>query len=279
MKITNKCYSCLGSLVHQAAELATDNPDLRSKAIEAGLKLLDDDFSFDKTSIQVATPLHRMIRNVTGNPDPYLEMKTGEVEMARRLYQDLNSSQSDSLNDAILMAVRGNTIDFFRTLDEINRDMLLPVKFAIDDTAKLEAKLLRADRILYLADNTGEVLFDIDLVRRMSEYFSVTYVVKESPVQNDVCLADVDRFGFWEKLPRIITTGTDTPGVDMQHASEEFKSEFEAANLILAKGMGYWETLSELPAEGKIFFLLKAKCEPVADSLDVSLDSYVALLR
>ncbi len=77
----------------------------------------------------------------------------------------------------------------------------------------------------------------------------------------------------------MITTGTDTPGVDMAMASEEFKAEFEAADLVLAKGMGYWETLSELPPEGKVFYLLKAKCKPVADSLGVTLNSYVALLR
>jgi uncharacterized protein with ATP-grasp and redox domains len=43
--------------------------------------------------------------------------------------------------------------------------------------------------------------------------------------------------------------------------------------------MGYWETLSELPARGKVFHLLKAKCGPVARSLGVPLNSYVALLR
>jgi hypothetical protein len=65
----------------------------------------------------------------------------------------------------------------------------------------------------------------------------------------------------------------------MDIASDEFRGEFLAADLVLAKGMGYWETLSELPAEGKVFHLLKAKCRPVAASLGVSLNSYVACLR
>ncbi len=279
MKITNECYLCLGRLVHQAAELATSNPDLRDKAVAEGMKLLDDSFSLDKTSIQVAAPLHKVIRSVTNNPDPYFEMKKGEVDMARHLRQDLCLDHGDSLMDSILLAVRGNTIDFFRDLAEIEKGMMAPVGFAVDDTAKLEEKLLSANRILYLADNTGEVLFDIDLVRRMGEYGSVTYVVKESPVQNDVALSDVEYFGFAADLPRIISTGIDTPGVDMEIASEQFRLEFESADLILAKGMGYWETLSELPAQGKVFYLLKSKCQPVADSLSVPLDSYVALLR
>ena len=279
MKITSECHSCLGRLVHQAAELATNDPDLRTKAIEAGLRFLEAEFSPDKTSIAVATPLHRIVREITGNPDPYLEMKETEVAVAEQLYRNWDKGNQSSLLDEIVLSVRGNTIDFFKTLDEIKRGLNLPVEFAIDDTAKLEAKLKNARSILYLADNTGEVFFDLRLARKMGEYGKVTYVVKESPVQNDVSLADVDRFGFAEKLPRIITTGTDTPGVDMEQASEEFESEFEAADLILAKGMGYWETLSELPPQGKVFHLLKAKCQPVANSLNVSKDGYVAFLR
>ncbi len=279
MKITNECYFCLGRLIHQAAELATDDPDLRTKAIEDGLKFLEAEFSPDKTSIAVATPLHRIIREITGNPDPYLEMKETEVAVAEQLYRDGDNGTQSSLLDEVVLAVRGNTIDFFKTLDEIKRDLNLPVEFAINDTAKLEAKLKDARSILYLADNTGEVFFDLRLARKMGEYGRVTYVVKESPVQNDVSLADVERFGFGEKLPRVITTGTDTPGVDIEQASAEFKSEFAIADLILAKGMGYWETLSELPAQGKVFHLLKAKCQPVASSLNVPLNSYVAFLR
>ena len=34
MKITDHCYPCLGRLVRQATELATGDPQLRSKAIE-----------------------------------------------------------------------------------------------------------------------------------------------------------------------------------------------------------------------------------------------------
>ena len=178
-----------------------------------------------------------------------------------------------------MFAVRGNAIDFFKDLMTIEEDLARPVVFAIDKTVGVEKKLEAVESILYLADNAGEVLFDLPLVRRLQDFAPVTYVVKESPVQNDVTLADLDSFGLAKELPRVITTGTDTPGVDMAVASDEFKAEFETADLVLAKGMGYWETLSELPAQGKVFYLLKAKCQPVANSLGVALDSYVALLR
>jgi uncharacterized protein with ATP-grasp and redox domains len=97
-------------------------------------------------------------------------------------------------------------------------------------------------------------------------------------VQDDITLDDIRRAGLEGDLD-ILTTGTATPGVLLSLASAEFKREFAAADLILAKGMGYYEALSELPGEGRILYCLMAKCQPVADSLGVALNSYVAMLR
>ena len=279
MKVTRDCYACLGNLTKQAAELATEDPDLRNQAIAQGMRLLEESFSLKKVSIEIATPLHRVIKRVTGNPDPYFEMKEAEIATARELLFNVKNNTHDSLIDDIHMAVRGNIIDFFKSTDDIKQDFLLPVEFAIDHTKELEERLRRCQRILYLADNTGEVFFDLNLLHRMENYADVTYVVKEVPVQNDVSLPDLVYLGLSSQLPRVISTGTDTPGVDMSQASQAFKDEFNSADMVIAKGMGYWETLSELPAMGKVFFLLKAKCVPVANSLDVPLNSYVALLR
>ncbi|HUV53367.1 MAG TPA: ARMT1-like domain-containing protein [Dehalococcoidia bacterium] len=279
MKATNECYPCLANLVRQAAGLATEDPELKAKAIEEGLKLLDREFSTEKVSIAVATPLHRLVRMVTGNPDPYRLMKEAEVDMARSLRKGWRNNPEANLRDYMVLAVLGNNIDFFKDLKQIKKDIGMPVEFAVDHIKELESKLKKTRRILYLADNAGEVFFDLPLVEKLQDFAPVTYVVKESPVQNDITLADLKEFGLANELRRVITTGTDTPGVDMAMASDEFKLEFDAADLVLAKGMGYWETLSELKPQGKVFYLLKAKCKPVADSLDVELNSYVALLR
>jgi len=279
MKATKECQPCLANLVRQAAAIATDEPVLRAKAVEEGLKILDREFSTDKTSIAVATLLHRMVRKVTVNADPYRRMKEAEVDMARNLRNRWKPNPKSDVRHYLVLSVLGNNIDFFKDMKEIREGLASPVEFAIDHTRELERRLKKAKCILYLADNAGEVFFDIPLVNRLKDYAPVTYVVKESPVQNDITIDDLKRFGLARELPRVITTGTDTPGVDMAMASDEFKVEFESADIVLAKGMGYWETLSELPPAGKVFYLLKAKCKPVADSLGVALNSYVALLR
>ena len=279
MKAADDCRYCLEGLLRQSAGLATDDTDLRAKVIEEGLLLLDREFSRDKTSIAVATPLNRLVRARTGNTDPYLGVKAAEFEMAEEVQRSLGERPESDLRECLVYAVRGNSIDFFKNLKEIMEAMGGTVGFAVDDTAKLERILEGAKSILYLADNAGEVPFDLPLVRWLEGCAPVTYVVKGSPVQDDITLPDLERFGMAKEFTRIISTGTDTPGVDMEIASAEFKAEFAAADVVLAKGMGYWETLSELPAQGRVFHLFKAKCRPVAGSLGVELNSYAACLR
>jgi uncharacterized protein with ATP-grasp and redox domains len=113
----------------------------------------------------------------------------------------------------------------------------------------------------------------------MRKQASVAYVVKSAPVQDDITVEDIRRAGLEAELGEILTTGTATPGIDFSQASAEFNHQFNSADLIFAKGMGYYESLSELPAEDKVFYCLRAKCQPVADSLKVPLNSYVAMLR
>jgi len=279
MKAAEECRFCLEGLLRQAAGLATGDPDLRAEVISAGISLLDREFSTGKTSIAVATPLHRLVRRMTANPDPYAGVKDAEVEMASRILESVACDDGDCLAECLVFAVRGNSIDFFKEPGEIMEAMTGSVEFVIDDSVRLSESVRSATSILYLADNAGEVPFDLPLVRWLGRHAPVTYAVKESAVQDDITISDLERYAMAGDLPRVISTGTDTPGVVMEMASDEFRQEFAAADLVLAKGMGYWETLSELPAEGKVFHLLKAKCPPVAGSLGVPLNSYVACAR
>lgn len=279
MKLSKNCYECLRRLVFQAAELATDDAEVRSRAVEAGCKVLGDSFSQDEVSVVVATKVHEVIKKITGNPDPYQQMKQREIEIAIELYNEMKSGYGNDFKGLLKLAALGNTLDFFRPFDVIKDDMRCEVKFAIDDSEKFEARLRGTEKILYLADNAGEVFFDLPLVRWVNQFTSVTYVVKSFPVQNDITLEDVRKTGLEADLGNIITTGTATPGIIFSLASTRFKREFEFADLIFAKGMGYYESLTELPAEGRVFYCLKAKCQPVADSLNVPVNSFVAMLR
>jgi uncharacterized protein with ATP-grasp and redox domains len=258
--------------------MAADDEQIKARATEEGLKLLGDSFSLDSVTIVVATKIHDAIKKITGNPDPYREMKNKEIAVARELSKQIKV-EPESFRSCLKFAALGNTIDFFRPLDVIRQDMKGQVDFVIDDAGRFKAILKDVRRVLYLADNAGEVFFDLPLLRLMRQWASVAYVVKESPVQDDVTLEDIRQAGVGTEIGEIITTGTATPGIVFSLASAEFKREFDSSDLVFAKGMGYYESLSELPAEGRVFYCLRAKCQPVADSLAVPLNSYVAMLR
>ena len=279
MKASKDCYGCLQRLAYQAARLATNDEQTRASAVEGSLKVLRHDFSYDKVSIVVATKIHDAIKDIARNPDPYRNMKDEEIAVSRELSNEMKLECENDFGDCLRLAALGNAIDFFMPLDVIKRDMKEQIDFAIDDSKGFQAKLKVANKILYLADNAGEVFFDLPLVSWMRQFANVIYVVKASPVQDDVTVEDVRRAGLEAGLGQMITTGTATPGIDFSLASAEFKRQFTTADLIFAKGMGYYESLSELPAEGRVLYCLKAKCQPVADSLGVAVDSYVVMLR
>ncbi len=279
MKVASECYQCLGRMVRQVAELSTSDESLRAEAITEGLKIVDDNFSYDEISIAIAMKIHRAIKEITGTPDPYRDMKDEEMRISRELFEEISSTYTEDFKGYLALSALGNAIDFFRDFDTIREDMRGTVKFSLDDSSRFEEKLKDAKGVLFLADNAGEVFFDLPLAQWMGRFATVTYVVKESPVQNDLTLEDLRRTGLEGEFDAVITTGTATPGVLFSLASAQFKREFQSADLILAKGMGYYETLTELPSDGRVIYCLKAKCKPVADSLGVPLDSYVAVLR
>jgi len=285
MKLALECYDCLRRLICQAANLATDNTLLKQEAIEEAMRVLDSEFSCNEISIVIATKIHKVIREITHNPDPYWAMKGKEIAIARELYPEMSlrakrsNLYKNDFSNYLRLAAAGNVIDFFRESSIIRENMKKLVNFVIDDSERFEAKLKSASKVLYLADNAGEIYFDLPLVKWMKQFASVIYVVKPSPVQDDATLEDVRKAGLEGEFGIVITTGVASPGIVFNLASTQFKQEFESADLIFAKGMGHYEALSELPGEGRFFHCLMAKCKPVADSLGVPMNSYVAMLQ
>jgi uncharacterized protein with ATP-grasp and redox domains len=226
-----------------------------------------------------------VIKEVTHNSDPYRAIKEREMTLASELYSELSSLAKrsnlyeDGFRGYLQLAAVANAFDFFRDTDSLRDDFRKPVSFTIDDSDRLEEQFTNASKVLYLADNAGELYFDLPLVKWMKQFAQVVYVVKPSPVQNDLTSEDVRWSGLEGEFGKVISTGIASPGIVFSSASAQFKREFGSADLVFAKGMGHYEALSELPASEKFFYCLKAKCQPVADSLGVPLNSYVVMLQ
>jgi hypothetical protein len=269
-----ECLECLRKLSRQAIDLATRDSALKAE-LEGRVEKILGGFSLDIVPPDLSNEFHRTIKEISGNSDPYHEWKLREIETAKRMFSKLKPK--DDLRGCIEIAAQGNAIDYFVDEQTLMKDLTETPRFAIDDIDVLEQKLEKVREVLYLADNAGEVYFDFPLLKFLSERVKVEYVVKIEPIQNDVTVEDLRATGL--ELPAEIVAGPGTVGIYLNRASYEFRRRFQQAGLVIAKGMGNYETLSELPQTRRFFYIFRAKCAPVARSLGVKLDEYVAMLR
>jgi len=282
MRAVEPCYSCIEKLAYRVAELIgkTESSTKKTEALEEGISYLEENFSTEWIPANLAGNMQSRMKEVSGCSDPFQRVKDKEMQRARQLSSEFHPQEDATEKELIEFAVKGNSVDFFVDLDKMREQITAPVNFFIDDTGWFLEKLhtLKDNpraKLLYFADNAGEYYFDLPLLGRLQQYTNVYYVIKEKPIQNDISLEEVNRMGL--NVPsKIVSTGTDTPGLYPEIASAGFMELYREADLILAKGMGNYETLPDLSLPAPALLLFKAKCMPVAESIGVPLDSYVA---
>lgn len=279
MRARPECLPCLERLIRRTADLAAGTPELRARAAAAGLEVVRREFAPEVVPARVAAAAQRAVRSLAGNPDPFLPVKRREMAAAAALAERLRGRYDGGLRPLVTLAALGNSLDFFRDLAQVEREVGEEVAFVIDHIDALAERLAGCRRIVYLADNAGECHFDLPLLSFLRRRATVVYAVKEGPVQNDLTRADLEREGLLGVFAPVVTTGTDSPGLDWERASAPFKEELAAADLVIAKGMGCYETLPALPLGRPVFYVMKAKCGPVAEDVGVPLGAYVAILR
>ena len=182
----------------------------------------------------------------------------------------------DPLETAVRLAIAGNIIDCGANGNLAEIAITEGIEHALTDAlkgplAELDMALNQADEILYLADNAGEIFFDRLLIELMP-LEKVTVAVRGSPIINDATITDAEEAGLTD-LVTVIDNGSDGPGTILEDCSEDFRARFDQADLIVAKGQGNYETLSD--ADKDIFFVLKAKCPVIAKHLGCDVGSLV----
>jgi uncharacterized protein with ATP-grasp and redox domains len=177
---------------------------------------------------------------------------------------------SDPLKAAMMFSAVGNAIDLapdLRMQDIYKKHMeMIGRGFAWDDYELLHKKLTRSRSLLYLGDNAGEIVWDKILIEELVETFDVdiTYAVRGFPILNDVTMEDAHFVGL-DKVVKVVSNGFDAPGTLLDRCSEEFLKNYKTSDLILSKGQGNYESLSE--QHRPIFFLLNVKCSVIAGDI------------
>jgi len=278
MQTSVDCLPCFVRQTLDTARACSPEPAVHEWLVRDVLRLLSE-IGLDSSPPVIAQAIHRRLREMTGIDDPYGAEKERFDHMAEELlpgYARKVASAADPLDLAVRLAIAGNVIDLGAKTgltereaeSEIDRAAAAPI---CGDLEAFRRRAERAEHILYLADNAGEVFFDRLLIERLPRG-CVTVAVRGAPVINDATMADACDAGLAE-LAELIDNGSDAPGTVLADCSAEFRRYFREADLIISKGQGNYETLCDESAP--LFFLFRVKCPAVAAHAGAPLGAHV----
>jgi len=277
MKVYLECYPCFFNQALNTSRIITsDEKKIWQILNEVSLSL--PKIPKDVTPVEIGREVQRIVSGMTGVRDPYQKIKRKYIRQALSLYPELKKligSSTDRLITAIRLSIAGNVIDFGANSDfDLNKDIktILNQELAVNHYREFCQALRKAPKILYLADNAGETVFDRLLIEELPK--PVIYVVREEPVINDATREDALLSGI-DEVAEILSSGCDAPGNILKFCSDEFMKVYRSVDLIISKGQGNYEGLSE--EERPIFFLLKAKCRVIAQDIGIEEGSIVLM--
>lgn len=287
MRIQADCVSCLMKRILFQSRLVEGSDERAS--VEDSLKALAQEFDYGRKSVDIATEVHRASYAVLGR-DPYHNLKVRADEVAggfMDLAQGFVNDSDDKLRASLMVAVIGNIMDFGSTggIDdpETFRSMfqdLMDQGLGRDDSDRIEAVLDRPGTIVYMFDNCGESQLDKILIRYLrSRGKRVVGIVRGEPILNDVTEEDAIRSGLDRELDLLLTTGTFYVGIDWRDVPQDVMREIQGCDMIIAKGMGNYESLSDEDLPVPVAHVLRTKCGPVADSMGLPLNQNVVYVR
>jgi len=278
VKISYECGPCFLRQAREALDLSTDDESIKMEAIEEIFKFLSENFHEGTNSNSTGSAMHEIIKQKTGCRDPYRNEKIESNRLALKYLPDVKRilDDDDSLENYVKIAIIGNILDFGAfTLDDDIESVIkdsLKKDLTIKDIEEFENSLKANDKVLYLVDNTGEIVFDKLLLGKIREYgLDITIAVKSEPILNDACMAEALDAGL-DEFGEIVEIGAGTVGYVDSKISDEFREIFNSHKFIISKGMGNYEGLTEIDLSDKeIFFLLCAKCNTISRDIGVNL--------
>lgn len=281
-----ECIPCFIKQSLEAARMVTDDEKIQTKVLQEVMKHLQH-ISFSDSPPKLSREVHNIIREVTGSKDPYKKAKETSNNTAEKKYKYLKKLVVES-EDPLLMAIKlsivGNVIDF-GTTNRINVDDLIDnvIKQDLDANSYVQFKYAigQSKTILFLADNSGEIFYDKILIEEITKKNKqITYVIKANPIINDALAEDAKRAGI-DKLAEIVEWDhgqkLSSPGLILSYASPKFLELFKSADMVVSKGQGNYEGLSDVDRD--IFFMLVVKCPLVAEHISEEVGKLVLKVK
>ncbi|MBN1127641.1 MAG: DUF89 family protein [Chitinispirillaceae bacterium] len=269
MKTFLECLPCFVNQALSSLKRANSTPEQTEKVMRAvftELAALD----FSASPPVTGTKIYRIIRTMVRSADPFAHDKKQYNALALSLVPEMQqviTQAPDPFLAALKLAIAANIIDFGKngSLSESEvracLDRASDARIDEDAALRLQHAVVEAQSVLYLCDNAGEIVFDRLLIEHLP-HSKITCAVRGAPAINDATMEDANEAGLTE-LVSVISNGSDAPGTILADCSEEFHRAFDAADLVIAKGQGNFETLSDVH-DKRLFFLLQIKCPVIA---------------
>jgi uncharacterized protein with ATP-grasp and redox domains len=265
-----------------AARISSEDETVHRRVLNA-VSLMIPDLAMDATPPEIARQVYRIVHEITGDEDPYLEAKQAANNLALSLYirmKDMVDYSNEPLETACKLAIAGNAIDLGSRSEIDNIDAIIEdcLGYQLDQKhyRKFKERVDQSYLVLYIADNAGEIVFDRILIEQLLQVrkLKIVLAVRKKPIINDATMEDARHAGL-DQMAMIISSGSDAPATILAQCSPEMRGYYQAADLIISKGQGNYESLSGRPEN--IFFLFKVKCPVIARDSGYDLDSPVLI--
>lgn len=269
MKIYLDCIPCFMQQALRAGQMATSDEKKIKQILDKTGEMVKT-ISIQATPAEIGMMVYRIVSEVTGIHDPYKSIKQQHIAETKSIYPELEkivANSDDKLLSAIRIAIAGNVIDLgVKKSFDIVQDVksILKQDFAIFDYSAFKTQLEKTENILYIGDNAGESVFDKILIKELKK--PVKYAVRSIPIINDVTIEDAIASGLNE-VAELIDSGCKSPGIILNQSTPEFLELFNTSGLVISKGQGNFEGLSD--CNRQVFFLLKTKCPVISNHIGV----------
>ena len=288
------CSACIVDAMRTLVPLLTDDKDKQYELFNLVYKRLSEGYAKNLTPLVLSIKIHQELYEREGIENPYREIKRRSNEAALKvlpLVEDRIAKLKgrERFQACLVASITGNVIDFnvgehkpdldalVDVFDEIQKD-----GFALDDSDYLWKSLTdRTGKLLFLADNAGEFILDIPLLRFLKELgWKTTFVVKGRAMINDATLEDIQGTEI-EELATVTDSGAWAHGVPKEFVSKEFLALFAESDLIISKGQANIESVPEIQQMTGVetYYITKAKCSHISQAIGAKRGDNVVLRR
>ncbi len=276
MLMEPECLLCLYNQTLRAANILDLPKEEKFKVMQNSAKVLSS-INVKQTPPEAAAILYPSIAKILNKDDIYRDVKKLSRKRAKEILKRV--PQKDNLEDILKIGVIGNVMDFAtEVMFDIDKEVenIFTTSFEINDIALFEKELKNAKELLIIGDNAGEDIFDAKMATLIKNKFTnltIYYFTRGKPIINDITYNEAIEDGL-DKEMIVIDSGVDTPGFIYDRANNEAKEVYNRVDLILAKGMGNFETMEGIN-DNRLFFLFKVKCQVVSKRVGAKVGSIV----